>query len=267
MPTAPLNLGRKGKAFILAAVIAFSVIAGVSIDYLFQTNPRCDVSGAGGCANVALAAEMTITIKHADSQLHTNLLLEGFTATGCGQTIDPMSSWNVFARLGLDIKHPTCALGWTYTEDPSVTITNEGHCFIQGKVYGVTATGVCAITIVTGDYAVILGASANAGGVAVTDNYGAAGPCDSANILDANGFVPAAATTQTGGVAAAGSVVTAFSITFTAATNPTNSVQVACILTETVGSTHPYIFGEVAFGPDSFAVGDQLVESFSMTSA
>ena len=101
-----------------------------------------------------MALEATLTIFHQSPNLNKGLVIDkGFTATGCGQTWKPVAYWSLGGFFGLDFNSPKCAAGWTYTIDPAVTITNEAHDFIQGKLYGVTH----ATTLVTTDYGTIWG--------------------------------------------------------------------------------------------------------------
>jgi hypothetical protein len=265
-----LKFGRRVKVLTLSGVVLVSAVMVIFAFSRMQPNPVCGVTG---CANTVMAMEATLTIFHHSAQLDRNLV--GWVATGCGQTVTVPSSWS-FAALKYDLLGaPACAAGWTYVVDPTVTITNQGYDFIQMELYGVIGTPGCTNNCAANaDIANILGASTATLSVAATDCYATgnggcttqAGACDTANVItSAYGFADKLATTLTPGTPGSPEV-SVMSATFTAVTNPTSAVDRACILTHLTGSGNPYIFGEVAFGPDSFAVGDQLVETFSMTS-
>jgi hypothetical protein len=209
-------------------------------DWTAQCAPKPTVYVPNGASET-----FTICVKNADYFSHpehyaanANLLKEGMNAS--------------------------CLLncnGVRYSEDPTITTPNEGVDFLQGKIFGVTH----ATTLVTTDYAIILGMSTSSTGISATDNFAAQGPCDSANLNTASNGGQEVSTTPTAGTPASSSVTTTDSNVFTFSGAGLASVQNGCTLTELHGGSHPYIFGEVAFGPDSFVATDTLTETNTWT--
>jgi hypothetical protein len=193
-------------------------------------------NGAAGTFDAVTGSciSFTVVITHQEqSFVDIKLLQEGFTA----------SCW-AFCH------------GITYTLDPTV-ITNDGHDFEQCKIFGTCGT----ITIVGTDTATIIGLSLSATAPAATDTF-AAGPCDSANLIQAGGLTDIAGAETPG--AAGSTVTTTIAHTFTAAETDT-AVQAACLMTELGAGAHPYPYAEGTFGPDTLVSGNTLTITWSIS--
>jgi hypothetical protein len=109
----------------------------------------------------------------------------------------------------------------------------------------------------------VIGLSESAAAPAATDHYASAGPCDSANLLiPPNGLGDVAGAVTAG--AEGTTVTTMITHTFTAAETD-NSVQVACLLTETNTGANPVLYAEGTFGPDSLVSGNTLAITWSIS--
>ena len=242
--------GKPKNRFKLIAVtvlVAAFLVSGVLIagPYFYSSlasHPQATCTAPNGQpgsfdAVSGTCVSFTVVITHQEQRfVDVKLLQEGFTA----------SCW-VFCN------------GITYTLDPTVIITNDGHDFEQCAIFKVAGTITCTAT----DTLDVIGLSESGTAPAATDHYATAGPCDSANLL-----IPPNGLGDTVGTVAAGAegttVTTTITHTFTAAETD-NAVQVACLLTETNTGTNPVLYAEGTFGPDSLVSGNTLAITWSIS--
>jgi hypothetical protein len=236
--------GTKKKKIVISAAVIVVLVMGLlfAVPYFYsssQTHPAATCTMPNGTPGTFDAAtgsciNFTVVITHQEqSFVNVKLLQAGFTA----------SCW-IFCH------------GITYTLDPTV-ITNDGHDFEQCAIFKVAGTITCAAT----DTLDVIGLSESATVPAATDHYASAGPCDSANLIKTGGLtdIAGAPTAGTEGT----TVTTTVAHTFTAAETD-NSVQAACLMTETDTGSHIYTYAEGTFGPDSLVSGNTLTITWSI---
>jgi len=195
-------------------------------------------TGSGACLR------LTVVITHQEQRnVNLALLAEGFTAS-C---------------------YSNCVNGITYTEDPTVIITGQGHDFEQCRIFGSSSSNTCLA-----DSANVLGLSQSTSTPATGDTDATPqGVCQSSGpnggslsgLLSIGGLADAIGTVGAG--PALSTVTTTVQHTFTAMETD-NNVQVACLDTEIVTSAHAFVYAEGTFGPDSLVSGNTFQITWSI---
>jgi len=238
----------KRKNILISAIVIVVLAMGLlfAAPYFLSSTashpaPTCAMpNGAAGTfdATTGSCVSFTVVITHQEQNfVDSTLLSEGFTA----------SCW-VFCH------------GITYTLDPTVLITSDGHDFEQCAIFKTAGTITCVAT----DTLSVIGLSESATVPAAADHYngaGEAGPFDAANLIVAGGLTDVAGAISPG--AEGTTVTTSISHTFTAAETD-SAVQVACLMTEANGGAHPYVYAEGQFGPDTLVSGNTLTITWSI---
>jgi len=255
----------KRKGAIVLALLLVSNVVGIYAGSILQTNadqssvfqnlkayslshttsPSTPVSNTSYAAATSFTAEFFVQIHYGTNHgysVNQTLLRQGYTPD--------CVSW--------------CLNGINYFMDPTTLITNTGRDFEQCVIYSASATACGTITIVASDTANQMGWSVSTATPIAGDTWGggAGVACSSANlIVDANGLADTAGTVTFGaaGTTVTTSITKAFSITGTY-----TAVQAACLITEAHGGTHPNIYAESTFGPDSFISGDSLTGTWTV---
>ena len=251
-----LRLRNKALVVVVSVILLFS--SSSAILFYSEQSPQSGFNGA-----IRFGGEVTFTIHHSDQSLHTNLVYNGFAASGCDTTINPTSLWSTQGLTWSLSGVPKCSQGWTYTEDPSVTFMNQGTDWMQTKLFGIPNS-------ITGNVgrlnATVLGVSASSNAISQTDTYaGTTGPCNSGTIWNGGDGFNAVRVTNVAGAPSAGSATNTASNTFTDVTANVGTINAACVLINLIGTSPNYIFCAVTFGPDTFAVNDQLTTSYTWT--
>lgn len=217
-------------------------------DVITACTPSSTSASTGGTYNAATGACYKFAVKdyHAgQTAANINLLNEGFNAScliGCH--------------------------GITYTVDPTI-ITNQGHGFEDCKVFSPSSglTDTCTAA----NFASIMGWSiGHTPTVNATDTWaGGHHSCSTTTpetgfilITDANGLADTAGTTSDGGNGATTTVTITHSFSIT---GTYTGINVACLNTALHGGTNPLIYAESTFGPDSFASGDSLSGTWTIS--
>lgn len=164
-----------------------------------------------------------------------------------------------------------CFNGIHYFKDPTTLVTNQGHGFEDCKVFnpGSGLTDTCTAA----NFASIIGwsVSRSTGNENATDTWASTRSSCTTNegtaayklITDANGLADVAASSVTDGGNGATTTVTltkTFSITGTY-----TGINTACLNTALHGGTNPLIYAESSFGPDTFASGDSLTGTWTVS--
>ena len=219
----------------MSGYLTYSSIAGAS---------GTSNSGSGTSASSAVKVEFAVAITHQEQKSANIVWMTQMAMKG--------QYWSASCYV-------FCSGGITYTLDPTVLITNNGHDFEQCKVFGSAGT----ITCTAADVATVIGLSESATTPAAGDTS-ASGPCKTtatANELESGGLTDVAGTVTPG--TAGTTVTTTIAHTFTAAETDTN-VQVACLQTELHSGGNPIIYAEGTFGPDSLVSGNTLAITWSI---
>jgi hypothetical protein len=236
------SVGRSRSKKALLVLIPLLVIGGVAGFLTYASLPAA-TSGAAPSAGTATSSnvkiQFAVTIDHQNQHFADFGWLAQMALKG--------QYWSASC-------YAFCSKGVTYTLDP--VITNDGHDFEQCKVFGSAGTVTCTAA----DVATVIGVSANSGTPAAADTY-ATGPCDSSNLVTANGFAPVAGTVTAG--TAGTTVTTTIKNTFTAS-GTESSLQAACLLTETTAGSNIIVYAEGTFGPDSLTSGNTLQITWSI---
>lgn len=235
--------GRSTAKRAVLLLIPLLVIGGGVAGFLtYESLPTTSASAASG-TNAAsnVKAEFSVTITHQEQRSADFVWLAQMALKG--------QFWSASCYV-------FCSNGVKYTLDPTTLITNNGHDFEQCKVFGSAGT----ITCTSADVATVVAVSANSGTPAAGDTY-SSGPCDSSNLVTANGFTPVAGTVTAG--TAGSTVTTTIKNTFTASGSE-SSLQVACLLTETTSGSNIIVYAEGQFGPDTLASGNTLAITWSI---
>ena len=143
--------------------------------------------------------------------------------------------------------------GITYTLDPTVVITNNGHDFEQCKIFGSAGS----ITCTAADLAQYLSVSVSAGYTPVASDTA----CH-ATVQTSDGFSIAAGTVTAG--TAGTTVTTTISKTWTDATAGVSNIDLACLQTEASGGTNIVLYAEGQIASTSLNVGDSLTTTWSI---
>jgi hypothetical protein len=147
----------------------------------------------------------------------------------------------------------SCVQGWSYWQDPTTVMTNQGHEFFGCKFFNSFATITCTAT----DFAQYMMLSTSSNTPAVTDTACPATTYTTGNLADVAGTI-------TNGGASGGSETWTITHTWTSSTNG-NAVSIMCLNTELHTGTNIILVVEGQIGPDTLNTNDQLVGTFSFT--
>jgi hypothetical protein len=228
---------RTKVALTVAIAVSLIALAGVGGFIVWGTTvhaptvcSQATTTGSGLGATDSSCVTMTVKIVHQEQRfVDLKLITEGFTA----------SCWAF------------CSNGITYTLDPTVLITNNGHDFEQCKIFGSAGT----ITCTAADTADVIMLSSSASTPAATDTS-CAGGITSGGLMDALGTVTPSAAGST--------VTTTISHTFTAGETDSN-VQLSCLMTELHNGANPVDYAEGTFGPDTLVSGNTLTITWTIS--
>jgi hypothetical protein len=207
-------------------------------------------SGLG--SNVIETLHLTAIYHSVSPNLQNTLLAEGYNAT-CDN--------------GLSFGGPTehgalCAHGWTYMQDPTVHLTNQGIDCIQFKIHGQNHASTCSVS-----------SKSSAGNQNVTYTYvsvsGGATPSYTetacpATIQTSDGY-SVATVTPVAGTPSSGSATLTITKTWTDATAQVASIDLACIGWSSTTAGSLYADGQI--GSTTTNIGDTLETIWSITYA
>jgi hypothetical protein len=245
----------------LAALLLVPLLVGaVLVTPLFFSEFQPAKSAGGGPAAVVVETVRLTTIYHSVSDtLQPRLLSEGYAASCQGTAFNGTAKSVAYSNQPV-----TCPSGgWTYVQDPTVHVVNQGIDCISYKMHGLSHAGSNAPCTVSED--------SSTGNENVTYTYvsasGGATPAFTdttcpATIETSDGYSVASGTVAAG-APSSGSATDTVSYTWTDATATVSSIDLACIGWSSTTTSTVYAEGQI--GATTTNVGDTLETIWSFT--